>query len=285
MFPEKQLMAQSQIKSNDPGIYYDYGDNFLDEKEAEFLAKVRNQEFIAQSKIFYGTSDCRLFRAGSRFKMDKHYRTDWNDEYILTNLTYKGHQKSLFAFLPDSKIYEPTFECKFEAIPFNIEFKPLRKTPIPKVSGIMSARILSGPGDEYAFVDDHGRYKAKLLFDLSDDGSTMPIRLSQFYSGAGYGIHFPNHEDTELLWSCVDGNPDRPIGLGTVPNPSTATPVTQQNRMHNVIRTAAGNEMVMDDTSGETQISFTTSDTNKISLDDKDDKIEVTTKDKHKLTM
>jgi len=288
MFPEKQLMAQSQINSNDPGLYYDFGDNFVDEKEAEFLAKVRNQEFICQSKIFYGTSDCRLFRAGSRFEMDKHYRKDWNAEYILTNVTYKGNQKSLFAFLPDQKKYEPTFECKFEAIPFNIEFRPLRKTSIPKVSGIMSARIQSGAGDEYAFIDDHGRYKAKMLFDLSDKSSgeaTLPIRLTQGYSGPGYGIHFPNHEDTELLWSCVDGNPDRPVGLGTVPNPSSATPVTSQNKMQNVIRTAAGNEMIMDDTSGETQISFTTTDTNKISLDDKDDKIEVTTKDKHKLTM
>ena len=288
MFPEKQLMAQSQINSNDPGLYYDFGDNFVDEKEAEFLAKIRNQEFICQSKIFYGTSDCRIFRAGSRFKMDKHYREDWNDEYVLTNVTYKGHQKSLFAFLPDQKKYEPTFECKFEAIPFSIDYRPKRKTPIPKVSGIMSARIQSGAGDEYAFIDDHGRYKAKMLFDLSDKSSgeaTMPIRLTQGYSGPGYGIHFPNHEDTELLWSCVDGNPDRPIGLGTVPNPSSATPVTSQNKMQNVIRTAAGNELIMDDTSGETQISFTTTDTNKISLDDKDDKIEVTTKDKHKLTM
>ena len=38
MFPEKQLMAQSQINNNDPGLYYDFGDNFSDEKEAEFLA-------------------------------------------------------------------------------------------------------------------------------------------------------------------------------------------------------------------------------------------------------
>jgi type VI secretion system secreted protein VgrG len=288
MFPEKQLMAQSQINSNDPGLYYDFGDNFSDEKEAEFLAKVRNQEFICQSKIFYGTSDCRLFRAGSRFEMDKHYRKDWNAEYVLTNVTYKGNQKSLFAFLPDQKKYEPTFECKFEAIPYNIEYRPLRKTPIPKVSGIMSARIQSGGGDEYAFIDDHGRYKAKMLFDLSDKSSgeaTLPIRLTQGYSGPGYGIHFPNHEDTELLWSCVDGNPDRPVGLGTVPNPSSATPVTSQNKMQNVIRTAAGNELVMDDTSSETIISLTTSDINKISLDDKDDKIEVITRDKHKMTL
>ena len=96
MFPEKQLMAQSQINGNDPGLYYDFGDNFVDEKEAEFLAKVRNQEFICQSKIFYGTSDCRLFRAGSRFKMEKHYREDWNDEYVLTNVTYKGQSEKSF---------------------------------------------------------------------------------------------------------------------------------------------------------------------------------------------
>ncbi len=284
MFPEKQLLAQSQIRGNDPGIYYDYGDNFLDEEQAEFLAKVRNQEIIAQSKIFYGKSDCRLLRAGTRFKMNKHYREDWNDEYIVTNIKCKGQQKSLFAFLPDSKKYEPTFECQFEAIPFNIEYRPSRKTPVPKVSGIMSARILSGAGDEYANVDDHGRYKAKLLFDLSDDGATMPLRLSQFYSGPGYGIHFPNHEETELLWSCVDGNPDRPIGIGTVPNPSTATPVSQGNRMQNVIRTAAGNELIMDDTSNETKIALNTPDDNKFLLDDKEDKIEITSAQKNKVT-
>jgi len=132
--PEKQLMAQSQINSNDPGLYYDFGDNFVDQKEAEALAKVRNQEFLCQSKIFYGTSDCRLFKAGSRFIMEKHYHNDWNDEFILIKLKNKGNQNSLFAFLPEQKKYEPTFECAFEAIPFNIEFRPLRKTCIPKSS-------------------------------------------------------------------------------------------------------------------------------------------------------
>ena len=288
MFPEKQLMAQSQINNNDPGLYYDFGDNFVDEKEAEMIAKVRNQEFISESKIFYGTSDCRLFRAGSRFKMDKHYRADWNDEYILTGITYKGNQKSLFAFLPEQKKYEPTFECKFEAIPFSIEFRPERKTRIPKVSGIMNAKIETGSGDEYSFVDDHGRYRAKMIFDLSDKSNgeaTMPLRLTQSYSGAGYGIHFPNHADAELLWACIDGNPDRPIGLGTVPNPSTATPVTSKNKMQNIIRTAAGNELIMDDKSKETQIILTTPDSNRLLFDDKDDKIEIVTKDKYKITM
>ena len=95
----------------------------------------------------------------------------------------------------------------------------------------MSAKIESGAGDEYAYIDDHGRYKAKMLFDLIDKSNgeaSFPIRLSQCYSGAGYGIHFPNHEDTELLWACVDGNVDRPIGLWTVPNPSNSAPINSK---------------------------------------------------------
>ena len=152
----------------------------------------------------------------------------------------------------------------------------------------MSAKIESGTGDEYAFIDDHGRYKAKMLFDISDKTNgeaTMPIRLIQNYTGSGYGTHFPNHKGTELLWACVDGDVDRPIGLGTVPNPSQASPVVSKNKMQNVIRTAAGNEIILDDKSKETQISFSTPDKNKMLFDDKDDKIEITTKDKHVVTM
>jgi type VI secretion system secreted protein VgrG len=288
LFPEKQLMAQSSINSNDPGLYYDFGDNFLNEKEAEALAKIRNQEILCQSKIFRGVSDCRLFRAGLRFKMDNHFRKDWNDEFILTRILYRGNQRGLFAFMPQQKDYSPTYECNFESIPFSIEFRSLRKTPIPKVSGIMSAKLESGSGDEYAFIDDHGRYKAKMLFDLSDKSNgeaTLPIRLTQNYSGSGYGVHFPNHAGTELLWACVDGNPDRPIGLGTVPNPSTATPVTSSNKMQNVIRTASGNEFIMDDKSKESQIILNTTDANNMIFDDKDDKIQISTAAKHKVTM
>ena len=257
LFPEKQLLAQSQINSDDPGLYYDFGDNYCDESQGEFLAKVRNHELNCQRKIFSGTSDCRLFRAGYKFEMDNHYRQDWNDEYILTSVTYKGNQNSLFAFLPQQRKYEPTFECTFEAIPFSIEFKPERRTPIPKITGIMSAKIQSGSGDEYAFVDDQGRYKAKMLFDLSDKSNgeaTLPIRLTQSYSGPGYGIHFPNHSETELLWSCVDGNPDRPIGLGTVPNPSNSSPSSSGNKSQSVIRTAGQNELSFEDKTGSENI-------------------------------
>jgi type VI secretion system secreted protein VgrG len=288
MFPEKQLMAQSQINSKHPGTFYDFGDNFSNESEAEHLAKVRNQEILAESKKFFGTSDCRLLRSGYVMKIENHYRSDWNSEYLIKSLSSKGTQQGLFAFLPQSSRFEPTYENSFELIPFDIEYRPERKTAIPKVSGVMSAKLETGSADSYAYLDDHGRYKAKMLFDISDvtnGEASLPIRLTQSYSGEGYGIHFPNHAGTELLWACIDGNVDRPVGLGTIPNPSHAAPVVSNNKTQNIIRTASGNEIILDDKSNETRIYFSSSDGHKLDLDDKEDKILVTSKNKHEILL
>ncbi|OGU72998.1 MAG: hypothetical protein A2V93_00780 [Ignavibacteria bacterium RBG_16_34_14] len=288
MFPEKHLMAQSQLEDNMPGLYYDFGDNFENEKDAEFLAKIRNQEFISQKKRFFGKSDCRLFRVGFKFKMDRHYRQDWNNDFILTDIKSRGTQQNLFGLLPQSEKILPTFENNFEALPADIEFRPPRKAPIPKISGVMSAKIEGASPEDEIYIDELGRYRAKMFFDLSDKTNgeaTLPIRLTQNYSGSGYGTHLVNRVGTEFVWTCFDGNIDRPIGLGTIPNPSNASPTTSGNKTQNIIRTASGNEFLMDDKSKEGKISLTTPDANKILFDDKDDKIEVTTKDKHKVLM
>ncbi|MFH1197537.1 MAG: type VI secretion system tip protein TssI/VgrG [bacterium] len=288
LYPEKQLMAESQINSDHPGIYYHFGDGFNDETQAAFYARVRNQEILAECKTFKGKSDCRLFRAGFSFTMGRHYRDDWNSEYILTKVFSRGIQYGLFGILPPSSKIHPTFENYFEAIPVDVDYRPPRVTPTPQVYGIMSAKVESGSNDEYGFIDDHGRYKAKMHFDLSDRSNgeaTLPIRMSQPYSGTSYGIHFPNHAGTELVWSCLDGNIDRPVGLGTIPNPSQPSPVTSQNRTQNLIRTASGNEILMDDVTGSCNIALSTPDANRVLLDDKDDKIDIVSKDKYQVTL
>ena len=152
----------------------------------------------------------------------------------------------------------------------------------------MSAKIEGASPEDEIYIDELGRYRAKMFFDLSDKTNgeaTLPIRLTQNYSGSGYGTHLVNRVGTEFVWTCFDGNIDRPIGLGTIPNPSNASPTTSGNKTQNIIRTASGNEFLMDDKSKEGKISLTTPDANKILFDDKDDKIEVTTKDKHKVLM
>ncbi len=257
LHPEKQLMAESRIDAEGPGLYYAFGDHFEDESQGGLLARVRNEEFLAESRVFKGRGDCRLFHAGFKFTLGKHYRKEWNAEYVLTRMFARGAQRGLFGILQREKEVTPTYENVFEAIPVAIHYRPPRRTPVPRIPGVMSAKIESGSGDEYAFIDDHGRYRAKMLFDLTETSNgeaTLPIRLSQAYSGSGYGMHFPNHAGTELVWACVDGNVDRPVGLGTVPNPSNASPSTGGNKAQSVIRSAGKNELTLDDTTGNENV-------------------------------
>ncbi len=287
-FPDKQLMVESQLDSSAPGTWYDYGDHFQDEKQGEFIAKVRNQEILCRSIILRGKGDCRLFRAGYKFKLDKHYRKERNSEYIITFVRSSGNQRGLFGLLRGTKVVNPTYENDFEAIPLDLDFRPPRRTPIPRLPGIMTARIETASGDEYAYIDDKGRYHMRSPFDLGDSGkgaASRPVRLLQPYSGSGYGIHFPNHSDTEIIWSCIDGNIDRPLGLGTVPNASNASPTNNNNKPQNLIRTASGNELLMDDTIEKAKISLTTPDAHNILLDDEEDKIEVKTTQKNQIIL
>jgi hypothetical protein len=45
------------------------------------------------------------------------------------------------------------------------------------------------------------------------------------------------------MMTCIDGDPDRPIITGAVPNPTTPTTVSGKNGMRNVIRTGGGTEL------------------------------------------
>ena len=62
------------------------------------------------------------------------------------------------------------------------------------------------------------------------------------------GMHFPLHKGTEVLLAHVNGDPDRPIIIGAVPNPDTASPVTGSNQTQCKVQTGGGNSMTFEDT-------------------------------------
>ena len=76
-----------------------------------------------------------------------------------------------------SNVYSNTFRC----IPADVAYRPPRLTPVPKIPGIMSARI-EKPGGDYAHLDEEGRYRARMYFDMgaaADAEATHPIRMNQ----------------------------------------------------------------------------------------------------------
>ena len=82
--------------------------------------------------------------------------------------------------------------------------------------------------------------------------------MAQPHAGPGYGFHFPLRDGAEVVLTCIDGDPDRPIIAGAVPNPATPSTVGAKNATRNVIRTGGGSEINIDDTEGSERIKLST---------------------------
>jgi len=121
----------------------------------------------------------------------------------------------------------------------------------------MNATVDAAGDGQQAEIDDQGRYKVILPFDQSgnkDGKASRWVRMAQPYAGSEYGMHFPLHKGAEVLLTFVDGDPDRPIISGSVPNPETTSPVTSANQTKSVVRDNFGNEMIFDATPGDEHI-------------------------------
>lgn len=262
--PELELLAEAPVEGGGGEEVYLFGEHFKDVAEGQRLAQTRADEIACRRRTVRGTSDVAALAPGSTFALEGHYRADLNVEYVVTAVTHEGvvtpDDDAAGGFAGgDGAPSGPRYTNAFEALPAKAPFRPARRTPIPKAPGLMSGRVESG-GGEYAYIDDDGRYRARLGLDRSDkpeSQATKPIRMAQPYSGSGYGLHFPNHAGTEVVLGFSNGDVDRPMALGTVPNPSQSSPATGANRSQNVIKTMGGNGLTMDDMRGDEHVTMT----------------------------
>ena len=64
--------------------------------------------------------------------------------------------------------------------------------------------------------------------------------MVQNHAGENYGTHFPLKPGVEVVLGFIDGDPDRPLIVGAVPNPTKPNPVTNANPGVHRIQTSTG---------------------------------------------
>ena len=282
--PEVALTGQKQVEGGSFGKNYLFGGNFKDTDTAQKSATLYAKQAAMGVVAIAGSADCRGFRAGMRFSLIDHTREECNDTYLILSVEHGGGHASIGG--GDRQVtYENTFSLLPSAtISF---FAPARQHKATQMHGIITAPIEAN-GSEYASLDENGRYKVRLPFDISDNqnyDASKYVRLAQPYSGANYGMHFPSHEGSEMILACIDGDLDKPLGIGTVPNANTTSPVVSANKQQNVIRTAGGNEFILDDTKDKQKITLKSKSTHILEMDDDLKRVFLQTKDKNKLLL
>ncbi len=255
--PSLEIQGEAQVDSESRGIVYFYGEHFKTPEEGNELARIRAEEILCREQLFFGESTAAVMRSGYLFELEDHYRDSFNQKYLLLEIEHEGRQSGhLISGIqkePDSDESTLVYHNKFVAIPAKLQFRPERKTEKPRFNGTINAKIDAAGDGQYAEIDKWGRYKVILPFDMtgkSGGKASRWIRMAQPYAGQGFGMHFPLHKGTEVLLTFVNGDPDRPIIAGSVPNPETMSPVTGENQTRNIIRTGGGNEIAIEDNAG-----------------------------------
>ncbi len=259
--PSLELAGDASVSPDGWGEVYLYGEHFRTPAEGARLAAVRAEELLCRERVFAGSSTVPYLRPGYTFRVPDHYRADFNGTYLTTGLAHEGSQAAyLLAGLggeltPGER--EPYYRNTFEAVAAGVQYRPARETAKARLYGTLNAKVDGAGSGQYAELDGQGRYKVVLPFDQSgrkDGKASAWVRMMQPYAGAGHGMHFPLHKGTEVLLTFIDGDPDRPVIAGAVPNAETPSVVKDANQTMAAIQTGGSNKIAIEDKAGSERI-------------------------------
>ncbi|WP_347907336.1 type VI secretion system tip protein TssI/VgrG [Pseudomonas grandcourensis] len=191
--------------------------------EGEALLRLRVEALELKGKNFHGASNCRAMKPGYTFELLQHYDHDQGPaddrQFLLMSVESEGHNNYLSGHQAS---YYNTFAC----VRKKIVFRPQLTTPRPTISGPQTAIIVGPPGEEI-FTDELGRVKVQFHWDRKgehNDKSSCWVRVAQAGASGGFGsIQIPRVGD-EVVVVFLDGNPDRPLVMGSLYNSQNTPP-------------------------------------------------------------
>ncbi|MFR0675092.1 type VI secretion system tip protein TssI/VgrG [Enterobacterales bacterium AW_CKDN230030176-1A_HGKHYDSX7] len=198
-----------------------YGYSDLDEGTRK--ARHRLEAMEVHGKTFNGESNCRAMEPGRHFQLTQHYDHD-NDapadrEFLLLSVNHWGRNNY-------SNEGEAGYRNSFTCIRRKITFRPMQHTPRGVISGPQTAIVVGPPGEEI-YTDELGRVKLQFHWDRNgefNDQSSCWVRVAQSGASGGFGSILIPRVGDEVVVVFLDGNPDRPLIMGSLYNSNNTPP-------------------------------------------------------------
>lgn len=215
--PSVDLAAKKTGAEEAKSEIYEYPALHVTEERGNALARARMEGLKSMQKQGHGqSSSCRL-TPGYNFTLSGHDSTSLNAEYLIVDVSHSGTQPQS---LEETSQGSFSYGNMFTVIPATTPFRPAITRQKPIVKGLQTA-IVVGPKGEEIHTDEYGRVRVQFHWDREgkrDDKSSCWLRIGQTWSGNGWGmISIPRVGD-EVLVDFIDGDPDRPIIVGSVNN-------------------------------------------------------------------
>jgi type VI secretion system secreted protein VgrG len=201
-------------------------------------ARVRMEQEALPGLEVRGASNCGQFVPGHQFTLSRHF--DANGPYLLTRVEHTVRTGNAYRSGGAEGVeYRNEFTC----VPVGLPYRPRRVTPRPTLPGTQTATVV-GPGGQEAFLDKYGRVKVCFHWDRQckkDADSSCWVRVAQTWAGKGWGAFFWPRAGHEVVVAFEEGDPDRPLIVGSVYNAENMPPYAlPHDRLVNGIKSCSG---------------------------------------------
>ncbi|WP_350569455.1 type VI secretion system tip protein TssI/VgrG [Pseudomonas sp. H26/SER47-MNA-CIBAN-0231] len=265
-FEKPRLSLESRSDGEQRPVLEDYlfPGQFNDRETGRHLTRRALERHVADYRQAEGSSDESSLVCGHFLQLTEHPRSDWNDLWLLTCVEHRGRQPQVLeeSVTSDGESFQG-YRNTFVATPWDVVFRPALCPEKPRMSGYQPA-VVTGPKDLEIHCDEYGRVKVQLAWDRDgelNEHSSCWLRVATGWAHDHYGSVLIPRVGMEVLVGFIDGDADKPLVMGCLPNAATPVPLDlPADKTRSVFRSQSSpggggyNELRIEDKKGAEEI-------------------------------
>jgi len=251
--PKASLLAIEDVTDKDDahGVsgldIYDYSYDYVGHdqrlQDGQRYAQVRADALNVPMLTSAGHTDACGLATGALFRLKDFPLAEANQEYLVIETEMRLVEPD-YVTGGGADEDEGPFHCAFRAIRSRQPFRTMPLTPRPVIAGLQTA-VVEGNTPEDIAVDKYGRVQVTFFWNRPakpNAQNSCPVRVAQMWAGKRWGAQFIPRVGQEVVVSFLDGNPDRPLIIGSVYNADNMPPYSlPENRTQSGVKSRSHN--------------------------------------------
>jgi type VI secretion system secreted protein VgrG len=196
---------------------YDYPGKYKEKSIGERYAKIQLEAEQARDHHRHANGDSMSLFAGGLTKLKDHPQDSQNIQYLVVRASHTFMAEA-YATGAGSAGGSPYYGS-YEFMPSDRPFRAPIVTPKPLIHGIQTAKVVTkddGSSEEID-VEELTEIYVRFYWDRKKKRSCK-VRCAQVWSGKRWGGQFIPRVGQEAVIEFLEGDPDRPLVVGTVYN-------------------------------------------------------------------
>ena len=218
--PSAQMLSDAQGSEryqHSDMEFYDYPGKYKIKSDGERYAKIQLQSEQALDHRRHGHGLAVSLFPGGLTTLKEHSEASQNAEYLVVQASHTFVSEHYRATSSGSN--EEVYDGSYEFLPSDRPFRAPITTQKPLIHGIQTAKVVTKDDNssEEIDVEPLTEIYVRFYWDRKKKRSCK-LRVAQVWSGKGWGGQFIPRVGQEAVIEFLEGDPDRPLVVGTVYN-------------------------------------------------------------------